>query len=389
MIRFKTFPKLKIKKNSQKRTVTISNPIRGAKITFEGDDALKLLHLFESPQPIKKVIEKNLEGSPEKYDKIIQHFIDWGFFIIDLQMNLRDCPLCDHHKFRLLLSIRDPFFESNFDIGKCLYCGFVFLNPAPSQQATDYLYNSHNYYSKLSLQSKLGYEIKTGIDSNRKRENLVGRFLNLHKPFSLMDVGCGIGDFLIYMSDKYKCYSIGIDKDPVAINSLSTKRKNIKGIKSGFADIGSPFHEFDAITMWGYLEHDLNPLKSIEKSYDYLKAGGILIIEVPNIESRLASINLKLCPYLHPPFHLSHFSPRTLIQVCKSAGYTIEDLIFDRTGGALMKYSELLLATIVRSKFFYSYPLIDFFVYMISRPILILEKYLDLRGKMILVARKK
>ena len=63
--------------------------------------------------------------------------------------------------------------------------------------------------------------------------------------------------------------------------------------------------QFDVITLWHYLEHDYNPIQTIETLYNCLKHGGKLIIEVPDYNCISAKIQKSYWQGWHSPRHIS------------------------------------------------------------------------------------
>jgi 2-polyprenyl-3-methyl-5-hydroxy-6-metoxy-1,4-benzoquinol methylase len=93
--------------------------------------------------------------------------------------------------------------------------------------------------------------------------------------------------------------------------------------------------DFDVVTFYHTLEHVCDPQLALYKAYDVLKPGGMLVIEVPNIDNLLFNVcrflgvtnmlyqtlsqetNWAQYPHflLDVPRHLYFFSPHTLSQM--------------------------------------------------------------------------
>lgn len=72
----------------------------------------------------------------------------------------------------------------------------------------------------------------------------------------------------------------------------------------------------DVIAMYYVMEHVGNIADMLKKCYDHLNENGILVIEVPNIESYTDNASpLELLE------HVNHFSPISLMNVCGRNGY--------------------------------------------------------------------
>ena len=75
------------------------------------------------------------------------------------------------------------------------------------------------------------------------------------------------------------------------------------------------------------IEHLMNLVKAVEKYYDALKNGGLLVVQTGNIESISAGLLGKKWFYFLLG-HLNYFSPRTLHSVLENKKFKIEKIYF-------------------------------------------------------------
>jgi 2-polyprenyl-3-methyl-5-hydroxy-6-metoxy-1,4-benzoquinol methylase len=100
----------------------------------------------------------------------------------------------------------------------------------------------------------------------------------------LPDIGCGNGYFMALCRSKgYEVQGIDVSKWAA---TYATEALGITVHIGQIDDVELPRGQFDIITMWHSLEHTRNPRYTIEKAKGWLKADGILAIEVPNYEGR-------------------------------------------------------------------------------------------------------
>jgi len=78
--------------------------------------------------------------------------------------------------------------------------------------------------------------------------------------------------------------------------------------------------KFDIITLMAYLEHSSNPLEDLRIVKSMLKKGGLVVLRVPNVTNYDRYWHGSKWRGWHLPFHLYHFSPKTLKQMLASAG---------------------------------------------------------------------
>ena len=154
----------------------------------------------------------------------------------------------------------------------------------------------------------------------------------------LLDVGCGDGDFIFVLKDRFKeCY--GVDVSSVRIERA---KKRSKGVSDGNnlhfyqcdVDEGLPFNNsfFYAVSCIAVLEHVLNPPNVLDEIRRVLKPGGIFIVEVPNIAwipYRIQLLFGKL-PKTGGVYsgadweHLHNFTKSTLSQLLTEKGFEIK-----------------------------------------------------------------
>lgn len=186
------------------------------------------------------------------------------------------------------------------------------------------------------------YDFEEYISHDESKKGIIGRVydvvkkfmfyqkLNLIKKYSnenpkVLDYGCGTGDFLDYLNQKkYKVEGF----EPTQKANEIASRKNLKM----HSDINSIIGKFDVITLFHVLEHveDIDFLiKSLKQK---LNENGILIIAVPNHESKDAKIYKEFWAAWDVPRHVWHFSKSSLIRKIKSYSLkliSVKPLFFD------------------------------------------------------------
>lgn len=149
---------------------------------------------------------------------------------------------------------------------------------------------------------------------------------------SLLDIGSAKGVFLdiarkngwepmgVDPSEDYTAYAREVFDLPVQTTTLEA---------AGFcAD------SFDVATMWDVIEHLQDPARTVAEAFRVLKPGGLLFVLTPNNDSliaqaagwlyRLSGRRFPLERYLYTMVHLYFFTPRTLCELLRRAGFNIE-----------------------------------------------------------------
>lgn len=147
------------------------------------------------------------------------------------------------------------------------------------------------------------------------------------KNGKLLDVGCGVGYFLIRAEKYYETY--GIDISHFAI-SYAKRNLNKSILKLGSAT-NIPFSDeiFDIVTCFDVLEHIRNPREVLREIYRVLKPSGVLIVRVPNTES--VGLNLKKDDWygFRDETHVSLFSNDEWIKLVEDESFEIIDVFYD------------------------------------------------------------
>ncbi|MDP4266785.1 MAG: class I SAM-dependent methyltransferase [Bacteroidota bacterium] len=222
---------------------------------------------------------------------------------------IKECLICGSNNLsRELECIDHTLTKEPFTLEKCSDCGFLFTNPRPEKDIIGKYYESPDYISHTNSNRGL----VNGIYQFVKKYNLIKKLQlisNYKKSGNILDIGCGTGDFL-NICKKSKWITFGIEPNDKA---RSFAQKN-NGIDVFTEDKLNEFENnfFDVITLWHVLEHvsDLN--ERIITIKRILKKDGILVVAVPNCDSKDAKIYKQYWAGYDVPRHLYHFTPNTI-----------------------------------------------------------------------------
>lgn len=137
----------------------------------------------------------------------------------------------------------------------------------------------------------------------------------------LLEVGCATG-LLLKAFETRGWQTAGIEISQSASEFARTKLGlNVKTGMVSSETVGSD--SFDAIVMIHTFEHFPNPLQALQLLRENLAKTGFLIIQLPNVASLEARIKGKTWQGWRIPYHLFHYTPRTLHKVLQKCGYRI------------------------------------------------------------------
>jgi len=138
-------------------------------------------------------------------------------------------------------------------------------------------------------------------------------------PLRVREPGCGRGLLLKALQSR-GCECTGLERPDFPADNIG------EGITFSKGDVyAMPFPDasFDMVILWHVLEHLSNPFAALRESRRVLTEGGLLLIAVPNIDSRQARYFGKKWFHLDVPRHTHHFSIETLSFALESAGLKI------------------------------------------------------------------
>lgn len=243
-------------------------------------------------------------------------------------ISIKNCPVCSDNEFEVFLRGRDLFFTDElFNITRCLSCGLKFTNPIPRIDLLPQYYESDNYIShsqsKSGLQNKIYHTVK-----NFAIQSKIRMIKNYKSKGSLLDIGCGTGDFLKKIQ-KRSFSTLGVEPNlkarttAIEMNELTVFDK-IDQLPGG--------KKFDVITLWHVLEHIYDLKTLLFQIRKLLKEEGILIFAVPNSSSFDAKYYKEFWAAYDLPRHLYHFEKSSMESLAKNFNLEIikiKPMIFD------------------------------------------------------------
>jgi len=198
--------------------------------------------------------------------------------------------------------------------------GFLETQPQPDAEDLPNYYESEDYIShtdtKRNVFEKVYHVVRT-ISLNRKLK-LINSYAVDSK--SLLDIGCGTGDFL--QTAKQNGWAInGIEPNEKARSIANVKTEN-SIFSTDKLELFKP-NSFDTITLWHVLEHLPNLDEQVMTLKRLLKKEGTLIIAVPNYKSYDAQLYKSNWAAYDVPRHLWHFSRSSISKLFETQNMTV------------------------------------------------------------------
>ncbi|NQS98375.1 MAG: class I SAM-dependent methyltransferase [candidate division Zixibacteria bacterium] len=134
-------------------------------------------------------------------------------------------------------------------------------------------------------------------------------------PGRMLDIGCASG-FLIEVALEQGWDAIGIDINTYFEKYLDLKLKG-KVVYGTLQNVRLN-DNFHLITMFDVLEHSLNPREDLLICKELLTSNGVIVVQIPCIDSIGAKTFRKYWYHYGVPAHLSYFSLKTFTKLVEN-----------------------------------------------------------------------
>jgi 2-polyprenyl-3-methyl-5-hydroxy-6-metoxy-1,4-benzoquinol methylase len=195
---------------------------------------------------------------------------------------------------------------------ECPTCGLVFLSSF--DHITDQYYEDSKMHEAGTSIDIDTWAKTTTIDDNRRFKTYSEMIANK----DILDFGCGTGEFLKLARNIAK-YVYGIE--PEKRLKAHFEENNLKI----YTDINNFDKTVDYIFMFHVLEHIKDPITILNGLKGKIKAGGKIIVEVPNADDALLTLYkckaFECFTYWSP--HLYLYNANTLPILAKKAGLSV------------------------------------------------------------------
>lgn len=210
--------------------------------------------------------------------------------------------------------LTERYSASSYHIGndqvvRCRKCGLVYVNPRTASKLIIKGYSEAVDERYVSQGKGRTATFEAGMDLIERHASKKGR---------LLDVGCAAG-FFLNVAKKRGWETYGVEPGRW-LADWGNKKFGLKIKPCTLRKARFPSNYFDVVTMWDVLEHVPDPKGELREAYRVLKKGGLLVVNFPNIGSKLARLAGRKWWFLLS-VHLYYFTPKTLKQMLEKTGF--------------------------------------------------------------------
>jgi SAM-dependent methyltransferase len=217
------------------------------------------------------------------------------------------CPVCAAQRSEWSCMTR----YRHAHLHRCRRCGHVFADDFPTEAELDEHYGG---YPRVPCSSEI---------TLRRYEELLDAFAPYRDHNRLLDVGCGVGDFLVAARARgWEVEGVELEERARAICA----ERGLAVIEAPLDPERFPPAHFDVVTSFEVLEHMIHPRAEIESVVRVLRPAGLLYVTTPNFSSLTRRILGPRYSVIAYPEHLGYFQPATLDRLLREGGLAPVDL---------------------------------------------------------------
>lgn len=236
--------------------------------------------------------------------------------------NATDCILCNGKTTLSLAPLTDNRFGApgEYSIVRCTVCGLLQTEPRPDAETLRKLYE--HYYNFGGRERKDYASFRETLYRSRLYR-LWLRFdgditFTLRKGRGrLLDIGCNEGRGLqSFQANGYTPTGLEINR----VAAAAARARGFTVTEKAIEEF-EPDAPFDIAVLTNVLEHSLDPRGMLGHIHRILRPRGELWITLPNADSAFRYIFGTSWINWHVPYHITHFTARTLDRLLKETGF--------------------------------------------------------------------
>ncbi len=235
--------------------------------------------------------------------------------------DLKPCPLCNAPVSR---NVDRRWLKDGFDIVRCPSCGLLYRFDPPTRADLDAIYDDGYFNADEGETHGQGYQDYVGDEALHRlsaRRRLATLDTLVDSKGRLLDVGAAAG-FFVDEARRAGWDAVGIDVAP----SMTRHARDHVGVDvatTTLADANFDDASLDAVTLWDYIEHSIDPVRDFADVARVLRRGGVVGLSTGDAASLVARITASRWHLLTPRHHNFFFTRSTLAAALERTGFEV------------------------------------------------------------------
>jgi len=213
--------------------------------------------------------------------------------------------------------IKFIFQKNFFEHWHCRQCGFVFVNPRPSETDLVKMYSSLSYFTNRTelfeiarIRDGLSFNITMDVDAwygtiaQRVKKHSAGG--------AMLDVGGGSGRFLKFVKDNHTEFDPTLIEVNAELCRVAGEVFGLKTFNGTIEELQDEGRKFDVVVSIATIEHVFDPASYLATIRSVLKEGGVLYMTMPRLGHLSRLISTSAIYDVFPPLHLNFFDARSM-----------------------------------------------------------------------------
>jgi 2-polyprenyl-3-methyl-5-hydroxy-6-metoxy-1,4-benzoquinol methylase len=230
-----------------------------------------------------------------------------------MAQSMNRCPICNQSR-----PVKD-FGLGQFQVWVCTNCGFRYLYPQPTDAELSEIYSDHYFLDEGHAQSVEMVNTLKRATAKLYLRQMVAEGLAVSGKPTLLEIGCGRGDFLL----EAQAQGLGVSGLEVTDGLVAIANQRLGGslVHKGHLEESRFDNEsFDVVALFDVIEHVRDPVDFLTRISALLRRSGQVYIVTPSLDSWSA----KLLGRNWMEFkleHLSYFTKAAIVLLLKNTGF--------------------------------------------------------------------
>lgn len=226
---------------------------------------------------------------------------------------MKPCPICQKE------IVLNAFLFQQYTICACESCGFRWLEPQPTDEELSKIYSERYFLDDGDAKVKQVVNALKRATASLYLEQISSHEVASLSGLSLLEIGCGMGDFLLE-AHKKGCIVSGLEVTDSLVE-FANNRLGKLSVQKGYLETATfENSSFDIIAFFDVIEHVRQPTDFMRRVNRLLRNNGKVYLVTPSLDSWSAKL-LGRSWMEYKLEHLSYFTKRSMQVLLEGSGF--------------------------------------------------------------------